>query len=269
MKFLGNLSKLGIGLSFIFASVCQADPSFTNLSETDFEKVSKELSANFIHHSVQGAAPLGDIWGFEVGLLAGATPVPDSNALIKRSGGSDMSQLYHTGILGALSVPFGITGEMVVIPRTTVGDLELEKLSLALKLSLNTHLLQVIPFNLAVRGFTSSSKFTFKQTSGGVNGTIEDKNSSTGIQLLASPVLPIFEPYVGIGTISAKNALSVSGTGSVFSNSYTTSQSADVSVSSTQYLVGLNADLVFVTAGLEYSSAFGTHTYSGKLAFGF
>lgn len=244
-----------------------AGPSFTNLTASDFEDISKELSANFIHHSVQGAAPLGQVFGFELGLVAGQTAIPKTNDVIKRSGGTDLPNLYHAGLLGVVSVPFGITGEVAITPKTSISDLDLEKLSLGLKLSLNTELLKVIPFNMAIRGFTSSSKFSFKQSSGGINGTIEDKNESTGLQLLLSPSLPILEPYAGIGTINAKNSLSVSGTGTVFN--YTTSQSADVSVSSTQYLLGVNAKLALVALGLEYSSAFGTNTYSAKLAMGF
>lgn len=261
--------KTFLSVGLLISLSAKAEPEFRNITDAEFEDMSKELSANFIHHSVQGAAPLGSIWGFELGLLAGQTPVPKTNDIVKRSGGQDFPNLYHAGLLGVLSVPFGITGEVAMTPKTSVGDLELEKLSLALKLSLNTELLQIIPFNLAFRAFTSSSKFTFKQNSGGINGTIEDKNDSTGLQLLASPSLPFIEPYVGIGTISAKNALSMTGTGNIFSNTYTTSQSADKSVSTTQYLLGVTANLAITSLGLEYSSAFGTSTYTAKFALGF
>jgi hypothetical protein len=60
----------------------------------------------------------------------------------------------------------------------------------------------------------------------------------------------------------------VTGTGTVFSNTYTSSQAADVSMNSTQVIAGVTAKL-FASLGLEYSSAFGASTYSAKLAFGF
>ncbi len=266
---MSQYSKLLLALFVAISFQAKADPSFTNLTASDFEKISKELSANFLHHSVQGAAPLGSLWGFEIGLLAGQTAVPNTSDIVKRSGSGDFPNLYHAGLLGVLTAPFGITGEAALLPKTKMGDLEIEKTSLALKLSLNTELLQIIPFNLAFRGFMSNSKFNFKQNSGGVNGTIEDKNSSSGIQLLASPSLPFIEPYVGIGHVSAKNELSVSGTGSIFDTSYTTGQKSDTSMSSTQYLLGVTAQLLVMNLGLEYSSAFGANTYTAKLAFGF
>ena len=40
--------------------------SFQNLSDEDFKKVVKDLSANFMHTSVSGASPLGDVFGFEL-----------------------------------------------------------------------------------------------------------------------------------------------------------------------------------------------------------
>ena len=261
--------KALLTVSFLFSVSAHADPAFSNITESEFEDISKELSANFLHHSVQGAAPLGSIFGFELGLVAGKTAVPKTNAIVQRNAGAELKDLYHASLIGVLTVPFGITGEIAVLPKTKAGDLELEKLSLAAKLSLNTELLQVLPFNMAFRVFTSSSKFNFKQTSNGVNGTVEDKNDSTGFQLLASPSLPFVEPYVGIGYITAKNSLSVTGTGSIFNNAYTSSQSSDKSVNSSQYLLGVTAQLLVASVGLEYSNAFNTGTYSAKLAFGF
>lgn len=263
-------SRLILVLGLIGSIAAHADtPTFSNITAEEFDKMSKELSANFLHHTVQGAAPLGSIWGFEFGLVAGQTAVPNINDVVKRSGGADFPNLYHAGLFGVLTAPLGITGEIAITPKMSVSDLELEKMSLAAKLSLNTELLQVIPFNLAFRAFMSNAKFSYKQNSGGINGTIENKNNSTGIQLLASPALPFIEPYAGIGYVTAKNDLSLSGTGSIFNNTYTSAQSSNVSVNSTQYLLGVTAQLLVMNLGLEYSSAFGASTYSAKLAFGF
>jgi hypothetical protein len=247
-----------------------AGPSFgTNtLTEADFENISKELSGNFMHHSVQGAATLGKIFGFEVGLLAGQQAVPKINSIVKANGGSDFPTLYHAGLLGVLSVPLGFTGEFILIPKTTASDASVEMNSLAIKWTANESLV-FLPVNVALRYFMSTSKFSFKQTISASDATVENVGSVSGLQLLVSPGLPLVEPYAGFGILSGKNKLDVTGTtGSVFDTTYTTSQSAEKTVSSTQILLGVNVNLL-VKLGLEYSNAFGASAYTAKLGFGF
>ncbi len=249
---------------------CAASPTLTNLTADDFEKVSKELSGNFMHHSVQGAASLGTIFGFEVGLVGGQESTPNMNAIVKAQSGSDFPNLYHAGILGVVSIPFGITGEVMLTPKTTSNGSTFQETSLALKLSLNTELLKFLPFNLALRGISSNSQFSFQQVMSGANATVENKNSVAGLQILLSPSLPIVEPYIGIGFLNAKNTLSVTGSStSIFAPAYTSNQSAENTLSTTQILAGITAKLLVFSVGAEYSNAFGASSYTGKLAFGF
>lgn len=254
-------------VSFLFPlSVFAQSTSFSAITDSEFEDISKEFAGNFMHHSVQGAAPLGDVFGFEVGLVGGQQPSPKIDALSKRAGGSGVSNLYHAGLLGVVSVPFGITGELLVLPKLSANSAEASMTSLGLKWSMNSTLV-VLPFNLALRGFQTTSKFSFNQTitPPGATATVEDESTVTGFQLLASPSLPVVEPYVGIGTLSAKNKLG-SSLGSVFADG---SSSKEKNLSSTQLLLGVNANLLFFRLGAEYSSAFGANSISAKLAFGF
>lgn len=242
--------------------------SFTNLTQTDFENISKEMAGNFTHHSVQGAAPLGHIFGFELGLIGGQEGSPKIDDIVKRSGGSGLSNLYHAGLLGVVSVPFGITGEVVVMPKLSSNNADLQMTSLALKLSLNSSLLTVLPFNLALRGIASSAKFSFQQDNGGTNIKVENETKVSGLQILASPSLPVVEPYAGVGFLSGKNTLSATG-GTIFDPSFTASQSSENTVNSTQVILGVTANLLAFHVGAEYSSAFGANSITGKLAFGF
>lgn len=244
-----------------------ATPEFSNLSEKDFENAAKEISGDLMHHSVQGAATLGSIFGFEVGLVGGTTSSPDIDKISKDRGGTSISNLYHGGILGVLTVPLGFTGELLILPKYSASDISAEMTSFAVKYTMDESLV-VLPFNLAFRAFMSGSKLSFKQTGTLAAGTIENENKATGFQILASPKLPMVEPYVGIGMVSAKNTLSTSGV-LLFDPSYTTAQSKDVTVSTTQFILGVTGNLLFVRLGAEYSSAFGNSSYTGKLAFGF
>src|SRR5690348_12960246 len=113
---------------YVFISSLQAmaaAPSFTNLSQDDVDKISKEFSANFVHPSVMGASTLGKIFGVEAALVAGQTPSPETDAIVKRSApGNELPNLYHAGLLLGLSVPLGFTGELVMIPKTTSSSAE-------------------------------------------------------------------------------------------------------------------------------------------------
>jgi hypothetical protein len=242
--------------------------NFSNINSTDFENISKEMSGNFMHHSVQGAAPLGNVFGFEVGVVGGMENSPNIDEIVTRSGGSGLKSLYHAGLLGVVSVPFGITGEVMVTPKLSSKDAEFQTTSAALKLSLNSSLLTILPFNLALRGIYSDAKFSFQQSNSGSNVNVENETKVSGLQILASPNLPVIEPYAGVGFLTGKNSLSAAG-GSIFAPGYTAANSSENTVKSTQVLLGVTANLLIFRLGAEYSNAFGASSYTGKLAFGF
>lgn len=270
LNFMLNF-KINIAFSILVLASSRlfaATPAFSSLTQSDFDNITKEMAGNFSHHSLLGASSLGAIFGFEFGLILGQEKSPDTDAVVKRSSpGSELPNLYHTGLLAAVSVPFGITGELVMVPKTNMSDTEFQYTSLAVKWTMNQDVLKIIPFNLALRGTYSTSNFSFKQSIAGFNATVEDKNTVTGLQILASPSLPLFEPYVGIGTLNANNTLSVSGTtGTIFDSAFSNAQSADSSANSIQYILGADVRLLFIVLGAEYSNAFGASTYTAKLS---
>ncbi len=268
---------LATGLMMSVSPAKAAGPGFNNISQDDFDKIIKELSANSSYHSVTGASTLGTIFGFEFGIVGGLTNTPDINSYSKQvDAAADISRLPHASILAAVSVPFGFTGELLLFPEMSVGDVKYQQFGGSVKWTATEAL--VLPFNLAVRAFVTSNKLSFEQTvsnasTGGVpaNMTVTQENSQMGLQLLASPSLPFVEPYIGVGTIKATGNLKVSGTatGTIFDPTFTTSQSAESSPTSTQLLLGVNANLLVAKIGLEYSRAFGTDSYNFKLGFGF
>jgi hypothetical protein len=251
-------------------SGASAGTSLTAVTPDDLDAITKEFSANFSHQSVMGASTLGSIFGFEVALLAGQSPSPETDKIVKRSSSSDsLPTLYHAGLLAAVSVPFGFTGELIYTPKMTSQGLDFQETSMALKWTLDESLI-VIPFNLAFRGFLSTSTLSFKDTVGAIDGTINNKNTVTGFQILASPKLPIFEPYVGVGYLQAKDTLDFSGSGTIFGGTIpATTTSQDATASSTQFLVGIDVHVLLLSLGAEYSKAFGSDSYTAKLGFAF
>ena len=246
-----------------------ADQSFKAVSSSDLDTLTKEFSSNFSHPSVMGAATLGKIFGLELALVAGQNPSPGLDKIVKASDPTQsLPNLYHAGLLLAVSVPLGFTGEVVYTPKVGSNGLELKGQSMALKYTLNESLI-VIPFNLAFRYFISNYTVSFPQATATATGTVENKNNVSGLQILVSPSLPMVEPYAGIGFLQAKDTLSFNGTGTIFGVSYPGSSSQDATASTTQFLLGVNAHLLLFSLGLEYASAFDSSRYTAKLGFVF
>ncbi|MCM2281006.1 MAG: hypothetical protein NDI61_04080 [Bdellovibrionaceae bacterium] len=253
-----------------------AAPAFTNLSQTDFDAIGKELSANTSLHNVMGASSLGSIFGFEIGVVAGVASTKEIERLVQEaSPTTEVPFIPHAGLVGAVTVPFGITAELAIVPEITAEGAKYSSFAGAVKWALSDELIPVIPFNLAVRGFMANSEFKFSQTINNastgdlpVNVNVAYDGNVTGLQLLASPKLPVFEPYIGVGYLSAKGDLSVTGHASAsFFDS--TAQSATTKPTSSQFLAGVNVSLLLLKLGAEYSTAFGTSTYTAKLSVGF
>ncbi len=243
-----------------------AGPGFTNLTQADFDNAIRELSANSSYHSVTGAGTLGTIFGFEVAVVGGLTSTPEINRLSKQVDASaDIGRLPHASLLLGASVPLGFTGEVLFFPEMTFSTVKYSQFGASLKWTATDTL--TLPFNLAVRGFITKNKMSFDQQLSGSTHNVTQENSQTGIQLLASPSLPMVEPYVGVGFIKANGKMSVTGTSTIFA--FTAAQSAESSPTATQLLLGVNVNLLLVNLGLEYSSAFGTSSYNAKLGFRF
>lgn len=245
-----------------------AAPEFTNITDADFENITKEMAANFSHNSMLGASKMGSIFGFQVGLVAAQTAAPNTNAIVKRNAGAELPNLYNAGLMGAVGIPMGIAFEAVVIPKLTTSGASASANSVALKWNIND-VIPVLPVNLAVRGFYSNAAFEFEQVVSAVNVNVSNKTKVTGVQLLFSPMIPMVEPYVGIGLLSGSNELSTTGSNPIFAPGFSVAQSETKTVGSTQVLAGVDVNLVLLKIGAEYSQSFGASRVGLKLALGF
>ncbi len=254
-------------LACALSQTATAETTFTNISEDDFNSIAQDMSANFTHSSILGASSMGTVVGFQIGLIGAQTGASRTNEIVKRNAGSELPNLYNGGIMAAVGVPFGLAVEAVLFPKITASGASLNSTSLAVKYNMND-LIPVLPINLAVRGVYSTSGFSFSQTQSGLETKVENKNSVTGLQLLVSPMIPMVEPYLGVGLLNSSNELSATGS-AIFDPSYTTSQSQKKTNSSTQMLAGVDLNLLLLKMGVEYSKAFGTDRYAFKFAFGF
>ncbi len=247
-----------------------ADPQFTNLTSDDFDSIANEASANFTHNSMMGASKLGTVFGFQVGFTAAQTASPKSDAIAKRNSGSELPKLYNAGVMAAVGIPFGLSVEAVLLPKMSATGGDMSSTSFGLKWNIND-VVPILPVNVALRGVYTDAKLSFNQVVSGATATVENKTKVNGLQILVSPMIPVVEPYAGVGFLTGTNELSVSGTsaGTIFDPSYSSSQSEKKTVTGTQMILGVEASLVVVKFGAEYSKAFGTDRYGIKFAMGF
>lgn len=264
----------GLVASLFFASFASSSANaqniaFSQISEGDFQQIAKEVSANFTHTSVSGATSLGSIFGFQLGVVLGQTKTPGLNSIVKRADPNiNLDEVLHGGLLGQLTIPAGVTFEALVLPSVGSKDFKVKNTSLAVKWTLTEYLLE-LPVDLAVKGFYTKSEMDMKQRISNADQSITLDDKMMGLAVLVSKSFGVIEPYAGLVHNKANVDMGYAGGTNIFASTYTTSQSATVNTSSTGYLLGAEAKLLFFNAGIEYTRIFSTNRYTAKLAFSF
>lgn len=246
-------------------------PGFDNITSTDLDNISKEFSANFAHRPLTPASSLGAIFGFEVGIVASVTDAPKIGEITKRENPTEsdpLDKLLNAGLMGAVSIPYGITFEAVLLPEQELGDLTISNYSLGAKWTFSS-LLPIPVVDLAIRGHYGVTDISYNDTVDAVATEISLDNSTMGFTLLASANLMMIEPYAGVGFVSRDTTLKASGTAQIFDSAFSTASEQSVDGSSFQYFAGVELDLLFIHIAAQYENVFDTSIVSGKLSFAF
>ncbi len=280
-KFLGLfnpnwLFKAAIIFGFVVsANQSFADsPKFNNLSSDDFNNIMKDFSALSSYSSVSGASGRGSIFGFEVGVIGSVTSTPNVNSVAKNADPSlSIPQLPSAGVLAAISIPMGLSFELMFLPQTTVNNLNYQQFGGAIQYKILS-----LPLDLSVKAHYTKTQFNYSQVVNNsstaftnVNTTINFDDALVGADLMVGKDLLFLEPYIGVGYESAKANLGVTGssTATIFAPSYTNAQSATSSPSSARFLAGVEFKLLLIRLGAEYLRAYDTNRFSAKLSVGF
>lgn len=260
--------------------VCAAIAGFTfqaqasnfkidNINEEDLKNVIKEMSANFGHSTVSSAATLGKLFGIEVGLTAGVTNTPELDKLVKEVDSNASFEKIPTGsVFAAVSVPFGITLDMSVIPKLDLENLEVSNVGFGAKWTLTDGFLP-LPFDLALKADLTKTDFSFSQTSGSNTSKVDYSSTMTQVMLLASFNAMIVEPYVGIGTASSDGELDVTAGTNIFDSSFTSNDNASAKPTSSVITAGILLKLPLIRFGFEMNEKFGTSRYLAKASLKF
>jgi hypothetical protein len=272
MKFL--VLGLVMGLMGAANQALADSPKFNNLSSDDFNSIMKDFSALSSYSSVSGASGRGSLLGFEVGLIGSVTSTPNVDAVAKKADSSlSIPQLPSAGVLAAISIPMGLSFELMFLPQTTVNNLNYQQFGGAVQYKILS-----LPIDLSVKAHYTKTQFNYSQVVNNystaftnVNTTINFDDTLIGGDLMVGKDLVFLEPYVGVGYESAKANLGVTGssTATIFAPSYTSAQSASASPSSSRFLVGVEFKLLLIRLGAEYLRAYDTNRYNAKLSVGF
>ncbi|MCS6837833.1 MAG: hypothetical protein NZ480_03205 [Bdellovibrionaceae bacterium] len=269
MKFLRLFLASWIIGSFLWIEKGVANLGFQNIGEAELRDITQDLAANFSHRSITGAKSLGSVFGFEANLVGGMTTSSRIDKISKNSGAGGLANLYTAGLLLGVSVPFGFTFEGLLLPSLSSSQFNFGGYSVGVRWLMND-LVPVLPINLSLRYNWSSTRFGFNQNlGGGLTGEIKSDTSVQEIGLYLSPNLPLVEPYLGVATVSSRGSLEFTGTGNIFNTSFSVSNSASTTVSSTKTVIGLSLLMPFFSFGVEYVTLFGTSGYGLKLGVSF
>jgi hypothetical protein len=267
-EHMKNIQLLSLVISFLLSPLAYSQNfEFPTLTKQELEDSSKEFLANFTHTSVSGASSLGSIWGVEAGIIGGITDAPKTGKLIQRADSdSDIDKLPHIGLLGRVTVPFGLTFEASLIPNIELDDAEFSQMSLGAQW--NFFSLPLVDF--AAKAHYSSGSIDFSQTiEGDGNGKIEYDHKTYGLMAMASATALIVEPYAGLGFVKGKSTMDFTASAGNDLFNFTSGRSASVDETSSHIVLGAQVSLLILNFGLEYSNMFDTSRYTGKFSLSF
>lgn len=267
-------------LLFIFISnkvLASSAPSLDQLTASETGDISKEFSSNFLHTTVSPGSPLGKIFGLEIGFIGGQTTTDTINKVSKRvSSSSSFPNLYTAGLIGAVSLPLGLTSEINAIPKITTTGVSFYNYSTGIKWTL-TSLITDATFDMAIRGFYGNNELSYQtiiKNSSTLNQNVNTKvswaNSQTGYDIIFSKrFLYLFEPYVSLGQVKTNSDIKLTAASTVSIFTDTSKSSSNAKNSGTSVTGGINLNLFLVKLGVEYQQIMGVKRFNAKMSFYF
>jgi hypothetical protein len=270
------LSVIPLILFWAPKTMASGIPNLSSLSQAQVNSISKEFSANFVHTIIAPASSLGNIFGIEAGLMGGITNTPSINSIsTSLSSSATLSKIPTLGIIGAVSMPFGLGAEVNFIPSVTVSSLSVSNASVGFRWTM-TNLFKDPFFDFAFRGHYNTGEIAYttvinnsSTSNQDVNTKVAWKNSSYGYNFILSKKILFIEPYIGFGQVSSSTGINISGASTVTIFTFTSSSSYTSKNSGSQTIAGVNLNLFITKFGAEYTKVMGVTKYTGKWSFYF
>ncbi len=255
------------------------DNIFTNLDEfgaKEFELVSEDLSAAFVHTTNSGGSSLGSIWGVEAGIVAGILEADNLQSIAEDISGEsqdELAYLPYAGIAAGIALPFGIGGELSMVPEVDLGDGSFSNLSTRLRWSI-TDMIPLVgsfsPVKIAAHASYGQTDmdYTFSLT-GNSKETAAFEMKNTEIGVTAGFNMFLIEPYIGLSTVRGKSSLNATTSGAIPSGPgipQIGDQNRSASVNGTRAVLGVLLKLPLLRFGLEASTLHSSTRYTFKMS---
>jgi hypothetical protein len=267
-----------VSLLFVATANAQSDSIFTddNFGKEEFDLASKDLTSAFLHTTNSGGSSLGNIWGFEVGLVFGGLESDNLRTAAESASGEpqdDLKYLPYAGLIGGVSLPFGIGAEVSLIPEVDIGegDGSFGSYSGSLRWTVTDFIPLVgsfSPLKITARLSYGTTDFVYETSlNGGTSKeTAEFNIENTEYGVTAGFNLFILEPYVGLSHVSSKSSMDAATTNPIIPVNLR-EKNLRSSLSGTRGMVGLLFKLPLLRFGLEMSNYQGVNRYTGKISF--
>ncbi len=250
-----------------------ASISLTNISQQEYENIVKELSSNFYYTTVSGASSLGKTFGFELGVIAGMSDIPDIQTLVKRSDpNTNLDDKFpHGNIMARLTTPFyGLTVEAAAIPKINASDAEFSQYGGAVLWTITDVFFEDLPVSLATRVYYKKTNFDYSQNISGVPAQISLDSAVKGIHgIVSKKFFDMVEPYAIIGYTKADGDLSITSSNPLASILASGLGTTSSSPSSLQLIGGVDLQFAFFSIGAEAARSFDRNSYTGRMSFRF
>lgn len=245
-----------------FSQAHAAGIGFDQITESEFKDIVSEMSSAWVHTSVSPASSLGHLFGFEIGLIAGASKTDTIAEIAKRGDPTaEADTIPHAGILGVVTFPYGISGEINFLPEVKNSDLEFSTGSLGIKWTMTE--IWPLPVDMALKLHSGSSKLKWNQDIATIPTDVSYEQTVSGLLFQVSKKFLFVEPYLSLGSVRSKGKLAAPVAG-LFDSTYTNGTSAEEEIAGSQFLLGINLNLGIFRLGLETGKSLGATTASLK-----
>lgn len=264
----------------IYGRLAYGDLDMNQLDRGQINGANRDFSALVAHTVVAPASGLLRKGGFELGVIAGTSSIPNIERAIaaRDPSASTESRLPNAGLIGLYAFAKSLTLELKIIPEISSSTLYMGSQSVALKFSFHDWFddpswVTGLRLQLTNAYIYNDQQVTNPITGGQVDGRTKFASLSYGLvgllgyrKILEDTFL--LEPYTGVGVIRAESKYEIMADvpTTMFASG---SSSESSSQNGIVFLLGVQAHMFYSKVGLEYSRIFDSDKTTLKISFGY
>jgi hypothetical protein len=272
------LKRILFAIAFVFTAsnaFAQNGNIFTDpeFGDAEFEQVSEDLGAAFVHTTNSGGSNLGKIWGVEAGIVAGVASADNLQRIAEEVSGEnqdDLAYLPYAGLIAGVAMPFGIGAEVSMVPEIDLEDGAFSNFSAAVRWSI-TDMIPLAgsfsPVKIVTHLAYGSTEMDYRFSLSGSSSEDADFSiENTEFGVTAGFNAFIVEPYLGLSTVRTSSRLTATTDYQPLPPGFDPERNFKTSFSGARVKAGLLLKLPFMRIGAEASTLNSLTRYTLKLS---